>query len=192
MKLINSELPSIDQLKISPDLSIKNTLKKINETSLGSCFVVKSNKIIGVVTDGDIRRGLLKGKRLDSPISKIMKKKFVFIKDRYLTKKINTIFQSDLKIVPIVKNNNILIDYVCNKRFHSIPVSEPSLIGNEVNYVLECLNTGWISSRGKYIEMFENKFAKFIGSKNAISCTSGTTALHLCLKSLVSRIMTKL
>ena len=184
MKLINSELPSIDQLKISPNLSIKNTLKKINETSMGSCFVVKNDKIIGVVTDGDIRRGLLKGKRLNSPISTTMKKKFVFIKDRSLTKKINTIFKSGLKIVPIVKNNNILIDYVCNKRFHSVPISEPSLIGNEVNYVLDCLKTGWISSRGKYIEMFENKFAQFIGSQNTISCSSGTTALHLCLKSL--------
>ena len=80
MNLINSTLPSIDQLKINYKSSIKETLKKINDTSMGSCFVIKKNKIIGVVTDGDIRRALLKGKKLNSPIFKAMKKKIYFFK----------------------------------------------------------------------------------------------------------------
>jgi len=184
MNLINSTLPSIEQLKINYKSSIKETLRKINDTSMGSCFIIKKNEIIGVVTDGDIRRALLKGKKLSSPIFQAMKKKFIYLKNNYSEKKINEIFKSDLKIIPIINNKNNLIDYACNKRFHSIPVSEPSLIGNEINYVLDCLKTGWISSRGKYVELFEKKFSEFIGAKNSISCSSGTTALHLSLKSL--------
>ena len=116
---------------------------------MGSCFVIKNNQIIGVVTDGDIRRALLRGKKLDSSILKVMKKKFIFLKNNYSDRKINELFNSDIKIIPIINNKRNLLDYACNKRFHSIPVSEPSLIGNEINYVLDCVKTGWISSRGK-------------------------------------------
>lgn len=62
-----------------------------------------------------------------------------------------------------------------------IPVCEPYLMGNEKEYVLDCLKTNWISSKGKYIEEFEKKFANYCGCKWGISTTSGTTALHLAL-----------
>jgi len=60
-----------------------------------------------------------------------------------------------------------------------IRVCEPSLIGNEKKYVLDCLNTGWISSHGKYIQKFEKLFAKKIGAKFAVATSSGSTAIHL-------------
>lgn len=65
-----------------------------------------------------------------------------------------------------------------------IPVNEPFISKNAVKYVTDCIKTGWISSSGKYIEIFEKKFAKFIGTKHAITTTSGTTALHLAIVSL--------
>lgn len=65
-----------------------------------------------------------------------------------------------------------------------IPVCEPLLNGNELNYVTDCLNTNWISSKGKYIEEFEQEFAHYCGCTYGISTTSGTTALHLALASL--------
>jgi perosamine synthetase len=65
-----------------------------------------------------------------------------------------------------------------------INVAEPKMVGNERNYVLDCLNTNWISSNGKYIGAFEDAFAKFCGSKHAIAANNGTTALHLALVAL--------
>jgi len=62
-----------------------------------------------------------------------------------------------------------------------IPVSAPTLAGNEKTYVLDCLETNWISSLGKYIEQFEDAFAAFCGVKHAISCCNGTAALHVAL-----------
>lgn len=62
-----------------------------------------------------------------------------------------------------------------------IPVCEPFLGEKELEYVTDCLKTNWISSKGKYIEEFERKFAKYCGCKYGISTTSGTTALHLAL-----------
>lgn len=65
-----------------------------------------------------------------------------------------------------------------------IMVAQPKMVGNERKYVLDCLDTNWISSNGKYIEMFENSFAKFCNVKHAIAANNGTTALHLALVAL--------
>lgn len=62
-----------------------------------------------------------------------------------------------------------------------IPVAQPRLAGNERRYVLDCIDSSWISSAGKYIGQFEEMFARFCGVKHAISANNGTTALHLAL-----------
>jgi perosamine synthetase len=63
-------------------------------------------------------------------------------------------------------------------------VAQPTMAGNERKYVLDCLDTNWISSIGKYIGQFEENFALFCGTKHAIATNNGTTALHLALVGL--------
>ena len=65
-----------------------------------------------------------------------------------------------------------------------IPVYEPSLAGNVSKYVNECLDSGWISSRGKFIALFERAFADFTGAADATSVSNGTVAIHLALEAL--------
>lgn len=65
-----------------------------------------------------------------------------------------------------------------------ISVAKPKLNGNEREYVLDCLDTNWISSIGKYITGFEAAFAHFCGVKYAVATNNGTTALHLALVAL--------
>lgn len=65
-----------------------------------------------------------------------------------------------------------------------ISVAQPKLEGNERKYVLDCLDTSWISSNGKYITAFEEAFAAFCGVKHAVAANNGTTALHLALVAL--------
>ena len=62
-----------------------------------------------------------------------------------------------------------------------IPVNEPVISRNANKYIKDCLDSGWISSAGKYIEQFENNFKNYIGSGFAVTTTSGTSALHLAL-----------
>ena len=64
------------------------------------------------------------------------------------------------------------------------PVYKPSLNGNEKKYVMECLDSTWISSKGKFISEFENKFAEYLGVKYAASVSNGTVALHVALLAL--------
>lgn len=65
-----------------------------------------------------------------------------------------------------------------------IPVNEPLIGKKEFEYVNECLKAGWISSRGKFIEEFEEKFAAYIGMKYGIAVNNGTNALILALRVL--------
>jgi len=64
------------------------------------------------------------------------------------------------------------------------PVYQPSLTGNEKKYVNECLDTTWISSKGKFVEEFPKKFAEFIHVKHATGVCNGTVAIHLALVAL--------
>jgi len=62
-----------------------------------------------------------------------------------------------------------------------IPVCEPTLAGNELEYVTEAVRTNWISSAGRYIPEFEESFAAACEAEHGIACTNGTTALHLAM-----------
>lgn len=67
---------------------------------------------------------------------------------------------------------------------HTIPIYQPELSGNEKRYVNECLDTSWISSKGRFVGEFEAAFAKRIGALHASSVCNGTLALHLALLAL--------
>lgn len=60
-------------------------------------------------------------------------------------------------------------------------LSGPNICGNEWKYVKDCLDTGWVSSVGSYVDQFEKMTAEFAGTKYAVATSSGTTALHICL-----------
>lgn len=65
-----------------------------------------------------------------------------------------------------------------------IPVYQPHLGGREKEYVNQCLDSTWISSRGEFISRFENAFAQYIGSEHATTVSNGTVALHLAMAAL--------
>ena len=64
------------------------------------------------------------------------------------------------------------------------PISKPSIGTRERELVLDALDSGWVSSIGKYIDEFEDKFARYCGTEYAIAVSNGTTGLHLALATL--------
>jgi len=65
-----------------------------------------------------------------------------------------------------------------------IPVNEPLLDGNEKKYLLQCIDTGWISSEGPFVKKFESQFAHRAGRKHGVAVASGTAALDIAIESL--------
>ncbi len=60
-----------------------------------------------------------------------------------------------------------------------IPLSVPEIRGNEWKYIKECLDTGWVSSVGSFVDRFEAMVADYVGRRHAVACVNGTSALHM-------------
>lgn len=69
-----------------------------------------------------------------------------------------------------------------NKRF--IPIYQPSISSREKELVNECLDSSWISSKGRFIKQFEDEFAAYTGAQHAVGVCNGTVAVHLALLAL--------
>jgi perosamine synthetase len=65
-----------------------------------------------------------------------------------------------------------------------IPVNEPLLDGNEKKYLIECVDTGWISSEGPFVKKFEDGFASRVSRTHGVAVSNGTAALDIAVKSL--------
>jgi perosamine synthetase len=64
----------------------------------------------------------------------------------------------------------------------NVALHEPEFRGNEWAYVKECLDSGWVSSAGKYVDRFESMLHDFTGAAHAVATINGTAALHICLQ----------
>ena len=65
-----------------------------------------------------------------------------------------------------------------------IPVNVPKIFKFEKKFILNCLKSGWISSEGNYVKLFEKQFSKFVKKKYGIAVSNGTAALEIAIKSL--------
>ncbi len=65
-----------------------------------------------------------------------------------------------------------------------IPVNQPDLSGREKEYLVECIETGWISSEGPFVSRFEEEFCARVGRKHGISVANGSAALDVAVAAL--------
>jgi len=181
----------IEHLICNTNKTLLEAMQLINDNALGVCFVVdKLNSLQGVATDGDIRRAILNQKSLDSPIGEILAKNFVFGHiDEPIDLLISRITEGKndnvkINILPIVDDENHLIDYY--QYIHQIhfPVALPNFGGNELKYLTDAFLSSWISSSGEYIDRFEESFSNYSDCEFGVSTSNGTCALHLALSAL--------
>jgi perosamine synthetase len=71
-----------------------------------------------------------------------------------------------------------------NRNQITIPLVAPSFDGNELAYLTECIQTGWVSHKGPFVRKFEESIANFCRVQNAVAVSSGTAALHLALMAI--------
>lgn len=175
----------IEKMLCKENDSLLDVMLIINENTMGMAFVInKEKKLIGTVTDGDIRRGLIENISLSDSILKVTNKKCIYgIENEPYNSLINKINEK-VKVIPIVGKNNIVIDYFECKQSINFPVATPNLNGNEFKYLTDAFLSTWISSSGEYIDKFEKMFSTYSDCKYGITCANGTVALHLALVAL--------
>jgi len=77
---------------------------------------------------------------------------------------------------------NLFLDTLKSVVAKPAMLHEPNFSGNEWVYVKECIDTGWVSTAGKFVERFEQDLATFTHAKHTIATSNGTAALHACLE----------
>lgn len=175
----------LQQLLISFDSTLRDALAVIDGNGCGVAFAVDSDgRLQGVLTDGDIRRALLHRLGLETPVKNVMRVDCVSLSHDAPPQDILASLGARIAIVPLLDRDRRPVDYASHYRHHRLPVAEPELSGNELNYILECLHTNWVSSQGPFIRRFEEEFSRYLGVPFALTTSNGTAALHLALAAL--------
>jgi len=183
MELIE-KMNKLDLFIIQSTASLNEAFELLNKNGRGICIVVKSKKLVGILTDGDIRRFLLKNNDLKSKVHQAMNKNYLSLNINSPPELIRKSFKNGIKIIPLYDDDFRVVDIADVQNSYKIPVLEPNLDGNELKYIINCLETKWISSKGKYVTIFEEMFGSFHNNIYSLSVSSGTTALHLALVAL--------
>ncbi len=176
--------PNLSRLIISEEKGLKDAMIKINKNGLGICFVVdKEKKLINLLSDGDIRRYLINGLDINSKLNRLPKNNFFYTN---VGVELGSIQENIIKykIIPVLDNNNIVVDYISKNNLYNIPLINTKFNGAEIKYVNDCLDSGWVSSIGKYVKKFEDYFSRKFGFNNSLAVSSGTTGLQLALTAL--------
>lgn len=176
---------NIQKLLCPINKTIIDTISIINNNGKGVVFIVdESNQLRGVITDGDIRRALLSGIKLKDKVEKIIKPGYTSANVKESPEKILLKFNQKIKIIPIVDDNDCVVDFSEYSANINVPIASPDLAGNEFKYLMDAFISTWISSTGEYIGRFENNFSRYCQCKYGIAVSNGTAAIHLALIAL--------
>jgi len=178
----------LDSLLVTLPITFHDALEAINANTLGIVFIVdEDRKLIGALTDGDARRDLLSGAALSDSITE---DSVFFNKTPHSLpfdceiSEIWKLFEQEVRCIPLLDASHRVVDFSTRARIRQFMVLQPDIGEQEISNVLECVTSGWISSQGRFIGVFEKAFSEYLGGGHAIAVSNGTVALQLALTSL--------
>ena len=165
--------------------TIRDVVENLNKSMLRIAFVAQDDRVVGSISDGDLRRAFLSGITLQSPLVEVMNTSFISARPDSTPSELQRLFRRGIDIVPVLDQEGRLVD-VRRQGGQStvIPVAEPSLTHYERDLALEAIDSGWISSVGRFVNDFEGEFAEYVGAADAVSVNNGTAALALAMWTL--------
>lgn len=118
---MNQRLEKLKKFLITPDNSIKEALIKIDGNKRGFLVVIDNDRLYGVLTDGDIRRALINGKRIDSKVKDICVRSSKYVKaNDELVSTIDLFKNESIKFLPIVDDAGNLVNIITKKQLHTV------------------------------------------------------------------------
>lgn len=173
-------------LNILPETAcLKDAMIRLDQGIGGVILCVDmAGRMVGMLTDGDVRRALLSGALLSEAIDRVMNRKFTSASVAQSRSEHIKLLSSGIRHIPVLDDVGRPVDMVSWAELWRMAIAEPSLGGNEMKYVADCIDTVWISSQGGYIDKFQDIFTTFLGGGFAHCTSSGTTALQLALAAL--------
>ena len=165
--------------------SLRDVMQLLNAGVFGIALIVDTDgRLVGIFTDGDVRRALLAGASPEAPAAGHMNRHFVSAAASTDRHEALALLSENRRHLPLLDEAGRPVAVLSWAQLWRLGVSAPHLGGNEMKYVDDCLANGWISSQGQYVGLFEKALAGYLGVGHAVSTSSGTTALHLALTAL--------
>ena len=136
-KYINQE---INDLVVNESRSIKFSLKKIQKNGFGSVFIIDNKKkLLGIMTDGDIRKAIIKGGMLGDAIRNYYNNKVKYLPYNSNNQTIQNLLSNKIKIIPLVNEKKIIVDFATADRIKKIPIFIKLPRIDEINYYEELI-----------------------------------------------------
>ena len=182
-----SDLLDPSPFVIGPSDSLLSAMAKIDGNMSKIVFVCQSDQtLIGSLSDGDIRRHLLRGGSTDNDVSRAFNPNPHFASQDSLDADVSRILSDKrLTVIPVVDQNRRIAGVVNTLNKPLYPIYRPHLYGREMEYLIDCLDSNWISSQGAYVKRFEQQFEELLGGGyQALAVSNGTVALFLALTAL--------
>ena len=165
--------------------TIQDALGLLEQSEAKICVITdKVGQILSCVTDGDIRRALLSGKFLESPLKSLdLKKPITAINGTSNDKMLSILRKNKINDLVLINKKNIPQKIISRSSLENMLLLSPPHLGeSELNFVKRAFEDNWIAPAGPNLELFEKKIAKQCGKSTALAVSSGTAALHLALR----------
>jgi perosamine synthetase len=175
----------IEAATVPASATIAEAMRAIDRAELGVALLAHTDgTFAGLVTDGDVRRALLRGLGLESPVAEAANPTPRTARVGMAAEEVTALFSEPVRVVPLLDGDDRVVDLALFDSRVRLPVAEPFLGEEELRYVSECVLTGWVSSAGRFVTRFEQLFAERCGVAHAVAVSNGTAALHVALVAL--------
>jgi len=175
----------LERVCVGLQATVGEILKTIDDNGLGVALIVDGERrLLGMVTDGDVRRALLHGHGLSTRVADVMNRDPVVAQEGTPNAQVFELMDVQIRHVPVLDERRRVCDLVCyddlSKR---IPWALPSIGSAEESEVAETVRSTWLTM-GPKVQRLEREVAAYVGVKHGIAVSSGTAALDVALKAL--------
>lgn len=178
-------MDSVRNLLVVETTTLRDTLEVIDAGGLGIALIVDhSGKLVRTVTDGDIRRLLLRDVSLGEKLDRLGRRTpWTLPEDASPRACLELMNAHRIDKVPLLDKAGAPVGIVSrNELDEQVLLSTPHMGREELDYVKEAFETNWIAPLGPNVDAFEQELARKVGIGHAAAVSSGTAALHLALR----------
>ncbi|MBL0897764.1 MAG: aminotransferase class I/II-fold pyridoxal phosphate-dependent enzyme [Reyranella sp.] len=151
-------------------------IEKCLDNGLGACLVVDGERLLGRISLDEIARAVREGALLNPGLDHFM----ATFADR---RRNDGALDKDV-LRPVVDDVGRLLGVNIDRSAQFVQIARPDMSHDEFRSLLDAFLSSWISSKGPYVEKFEDEFRTFVGAQHGVAVSNGTEALHLALVAL--------
>ena len=174
-------------LAVNAGITVREALDRLNRTAEGVLLLLDAQgRLVRTVTDGDLRRLLLAGSGLETPLSSLPERQPLVASEGITpSQSLALMNQHEIDHLPVVDRTGKAVELLLRRELDSqILLSTPHLGSDELEFVAEAFRSNWIAPLGPNVDAFERELAAYVGGGHAAAVSSGTAALHLALRLL--------